>query len=437
MPYINNMIARKSLFKVLKYLNYGVISQMTEMTSSGKEYGTYDERMSWWTEARFGIFIHWGLYAIPAHGEWVMYCERIPKDEYARLAQKFNPKKFNADKWVALAKEAGARYMVLTTRHHDGFCLWDSDVSDFTSVKTAAKRDIVAEYVEACRKANMRIGFYYSLLDWRWPAYWEGPDKNLEGWKKLRNYVHAQVRELMTKYGKIDILWYDGGWPYGPDAWQSEKLNAMVRNLQPDIIINNRSGLPEDFDTPEQRIEGSNRPWETCMTMDDLWWGYHPGDPNLKSPMQLVRNLVKCVAGNGNFLLNIGPKADGTIPVKQAARLRAIGRWLRRNGESIYGAGSAPFPQPHLGQVTLKGNSVYVHVMFWPGSEMCIAGVKNRVLRSYLLITGKKLSFEQKGDRLFIKGLPIRAPDPTDTVVVLEIEGKPETIKPSEGSFWK
>ncbi|MCX8183670.1 MAG: alpha-L-fucosidase, partial [Crenarchaeota archaeon] len=234
-------------------------------SSIQEEKSTVEKRMSWWVEARFGMFIHWGLYAIPARGEWVMYCERIPKNEYARLAQKFNPKRFDADKWVELAKQAGARYMVLTTRHHDGFCLWDSSVSDFTSVKTAARRDFVAEYVEACRKAGMRIGFYYSLLDWRWPAYWDGPEKNPEGWKEFRNYVHAQVRELLTNYGKIDILWYDGGWPHSPDAWGSEQLNAMVRSLQPEIIINNRSGLPGDFDTPEQRIEVSHRPWEACM----------------------------------------------------------------------------------------------------------------------------------------------------------------------------
>jgi alpha-L-fucosidase len=392
------------------------------------------ERMKWWVEARFGMFIHWGLYAIPARGEWVMYCERIPKEEYARLAQKFNPKRFNADKWVALAKQAGARYMVLTTRHHDGFCLWDSDVSDYTSMKTAAKRDFVEEYVEACRKAGMRIGFYYSLLDWRWPAYWDGPEKNPEGWKEFRNYVHSQVRELMTKYGKIDILWYDGGWPHSPDAWQSSQLNAMVRSLQPQIILNNRSGLPEDLDTPEQHIQGSKRPWEACMTIDDLWWGYDAGDPNLKSPMQLVRNLVRCVSGNGNFLLNVGPMADGVIPPQQASRMRAIGRWLRRNGESIYGAGASPFEEAHLGYVTAKGSTAYVHVTCWPGKEMCVAGIKNRVLGAHMVATGKRLSFEQKRDRLFVRGLPVRSPDPTDAVIALELEGKPEAVP---GSFWK
>jgi len=392
------------------------------------------DRLKWWIEARFGMFIHWGLYAIPARGEWIIYCERIPKAEYARLAEKFRPSRFNADGWVALAQEAGMRYMVLTTRHHDGFCLWDSQVSDYTSVKTAAKRDFVIEYVDACRGARMRIGFYYSLLDWRWPAYWEGPEKDPEGWAKFRGYVHAQVRELMTQYGKIDILWYDGAWPHSAEAWQSKQLNAMVRSLQPDIIINNRSRIPEDFETPEQHIQTFDRPWESCMTMDDLWWGYHPGDPNLKSSRQLVRNLVRCVAGNGNFLLNVGPKADGTIYAPHARRLRAIGEWLRRNGESIYGAGSAPFGQAHLGQVTAKGSTVYVHVMFWPGREMCVAGIKNRVLRTHMLATGKELPFEQKGDRLFVRGLPPRAPDPIDTVVALELEGKPEAMS---ASFWK
>jgi len=212
----------------------------------------------------------------------------------------------------------------------------------------------------------------------------------------------------MTNYGKIDILWYDGAWPHSAEAWESERLNAMVRSLQPDIIINNRSGVPEDFDTPEQHIRASDRPWETCMTMDDLWWGYHPGDPNLKSSMQLVRNLVKCVARGGNFLLNVGPKADGTTP--------------------------APLGQAHLGQVTAKGNTVYIHVMFWPGREMCVAGIKNQVLRAYMLVTGDELPFEQRRDRLFVRGLPSRAPDPIDTVVALELEGEPEA---APASFWK
>lgn len=392
------------------------------------------ERLKWWIEARFGMFIHWGLYAIPARGEWVMFFERIPKSEYAKFARKFNPKRFNADEWVSLAKEAGMRYIVLTTRHHDGFCLWDSKVSDFTSVKSAAKRDFIAEYVEACRKAGLRVGFYYSLLDWRWPEYWEGPTKNPEGWAKFREYVHEQVRELMSNYGKIDILWYDGAWPYTSEDWQSQRLNSMVRSLQPDIIINNRSGLPEDFETPEQQIRYFDRPWESCMTIDESWWGYHAGDKHLKSPLEIIRLLVRCVAGNGNLLFNVGPKADGSIPEKYKRRLKVVGEWLKKNGESIYGAGAAPFGASHLGLVTAKGNVIYVHVLYWPGKEACVAGIKNKVVKAHLLATEKSLPFEQRGDRLFIRGLPKTPPDPIDTVIMLELEGKPEAAPPS---FWK
>jgi len=394
----------------------------------------FPERLKWWIEARFGMFIHWGLYSIPARGEWVMFLERIPKSEYVKLAQRFNPRKFNADEWVSLAKEAGMRYIVLTTRHHDGFCLWDSKVSDFTSVKAAAKRDFIAEYVEACRKAGMRVGFYYSLLDWRWSEYWDGPAKNPEGWAKFRDYVHEQIRELMTNYGKIDILWYDGAWPYTAEDWQSERLNAMVRSLQPNIIINNRSGLPEDFETPEQHIRYHDRPWESCMTIDETWWGYHVGDRHLKSPLEIVRLLVKCVAGNGNLLLNVGPKSDGSIPEAYKRRLKAVGVWLERNGESIYGAGAAPINVSHLGQATAKGNKVYVHIFYWTGNgEICVAGTKNKVIEVYMLADNKRLTFEQKEDRLFIRGLPRKAPDPIDTVIAIELEGEPKSVPPS---FW-
>jgi alpha-L-fucosidase len=392
------------------------------------------DRMKWWTDARFGMFIHWGLYAIPARGEWVMFKERIPKAEYAKLADRFKPGKFDADEWVKLAREAGMRYMVLTTRHHDGFSLFDSQVSDFTSVKTAAKRDFVGEYVEACRRADMPVGFYYSLLDWRWPAYWKGPEKDPEGFKEMREYVYAQVKELMTQYGKIDILWYDGSWPHPPEAWASARLNRMARRLQPGIIINNRSGLPADFGTPEQRIAAEERPWETCMTINAGSWGYHKGDTNLKSPQQLVHNLVRCVAGGGNYLLNVGPKADGTIPASQASRLRIVGKWLKANGESIYGAGQSLFSRCHNGLATAKDGSLYLHVMYWSGKELVVVGIGNRVTDARLLESSKALPFSQKRDRLFIRGLPQRPPDPLDTVVKLEIDGRARAL---EGSFWR
>jgi alpha-L-fucosidase len=380
------------------------------------------QRMKWWNDARFGMFIHWGVYSIPARGEWVMHVEKIPAEQYAPLAQQFNPRKYDPDEWVALAKAAGMRYIVLTSRHHDGYSLFDSKVSDFTAPKTAAGRDLIREYVRACHKARMKVGFYYSLLDWRWPAYWAGPEKDPDGWRKLVEYVHAQVRELCTNYGKIDILWYDGAWPHSAEAWQSAKLNAMVRKLQPHIIINNRSQLPEDLDTPEQHITSSDpgRAWESCMTMNDHW-GYCAGDDNWKSATQLIRNLVHCVSGGGNYLLNVGPKRDGTIPAESVKRLKEIGAWMKVNGESIYGCSRAPFGGGTAGPTTAKGNTVYLHVYYWPGEEICIPDVKPRVKSARILATGKQAQAVQEGDRLCLRGLPPKPPSPHDSVLALKL----------------
>ncbi len=384
--------------------------------------------IEWFKQARFGMFIHWGVYSILARGEWVRLVERIPSSQYESLAYKFNPKKYNPEEWVALAKEAGMKYMVLTTRHHDGFSLFDSEVSDFTAPKTGAGRDLVAEYVDACRKAGMKIGFYYSLLDWRYPAYFKGPRKDPEGWSEFLDYVHTQVKELCTNYGKIDILWYDGKWPWSAEDWKAKELNSMVRKLQPEIIINNRSGIPEDFDTPEQKIQpptDPNRMWETCMTMNDNW-GYSAGDHNWKTVRQLIQNLVRCASGGGNYLLNVGPKADGTIPDPSIRRLKKIGSWMKVNGESIYGSERCPFRGGMVGLTTAKGNIVYLHVFHWPGREITIAYVKNRVLAAEILTNGQKINVVQEGDRVFLRGLPNRPPDPYDTVIELELDGKPE-----------
>ena len=385
-----------------------------------------EKRLKWFHEARFGMFIHWGLYAIPARGEWVMHVEQIPPDEYALLAQQFNPKKFDADSWVALAKRAGMKYMVLTTRHHDGFCLFDSKVSNFTSVKTAARRDFVAEYVKAARRGGMKVGFYYSLLDWRWPAYFAGPEKDPRGWAKFVKYVHAQVRELCTQYGKIDVLWYDGGWPYDAEAWQSRKLNALVRKLQPQIIINNRSQLPEDIDTPEQHVSASaaGRAWESCMTIgDSCGWGYIRHNPNMKTATQLIQHLVTATAGAGNYLLNVGPRPDGTIQREFVTRLEQIGDWMKVHGESIYGSERCPFGGGMIGTTTGKGNTAYLHAFRWPGEEACIAGVRRKVKSARVLATKQRAQVEQKGERLFIRGLPKNPPDRDDAVIALEMGG--------------
>ena len=386
------------------------------------------DRMQWWHDARYGMFIHWGVYSIPARGEWVMYQEHIPHQEYAPLAAKFAPKKYDPDAWVRLAKEAGMRYMVLTTRHHDGFSLFDSQVSEFTAPKTAAKRDLVRAYVEACHRGGMRVGFYYSLLDWRYPAYFKGAEKDPAGWKELVDYVHAQVRELCSNYGQVDILWYDGGWPHTAEDWRSEELNAMVRKLQPEIIINNRARTPEDFDTPEQHIRASTlgRPWEACMTLNDSW-GYNAADQNWKTPKQVIQNLVRCCNGGGNFLLNVGPKPDGTIPSESERILRKVGRWLRRNEGAIYGAVPSPF-RASTGMSTLKGSTLYMHVLRWPGKEITFPCIANTVRSVHLLEGGRPVKFEQKADRLLLKGLPASAPDNLDTILVIELDGAPRAL---------
>jgi len=407
------------------------------------------ERMKWFNEARFGMFIHWGLYSIPARGEWVMLLERIAPEECAKLSEKFNPTKFNPDSWAKLAKEAGMRYMVLTTRHHDGFCLFDSKVSDFTSVKAAAKRDFVASYVKACRKFGLKVGFYYSLLDWRFPGYFNR-EKDPQSFKAMVDQVHGQVKELMTNYGKIDYLFYDGEWIPGVEIkrtlteqgessetarlWRSKELNAMVRRLQPGIIINNRSGLPEDVDTPEQYVIASKegRGWESCMTIGDSHgWGYIKNSPNLKTIPQLIQYLITAASGGGNYLLNVGPKPDGTIQSEFATILKEIGKWMRVNSESVYGSERIPagFGTGILGMATAKGNTAYFHVFRWPGEVATISGIKNNVLSAKILGTTRKIRFEKKDNGLLVlKGLPKNPPDKYDTVIKVELKGKPETF---------
>ena len=402
--------------------------------SGAEDESAGEDRFAWWNEARFGWFTSWGLFSLLERGEWVMHRERIPKAEYARLADRFNPTKFDADRWVALAQEAGMKYMYFMPRHHDGFCMWDTKTTDYSSVQQLAGRDFIAESVEACRKAGMRVGFYYSVMDWRWPAFWLGPEDSIEKWAELRDFVHEQVRELMTNYGDIDLIWWDAKIPHSDDAWRWRELIAMIRGLQPGVIMNG-----EDFDSSEGDVMGSKRPWEASITIDDIWWGYHAGDPNLKSARQLIRHLVHCVVGiggsSGHLTINISPKGDGSIPKYQVKRLKSIGKWMNSNGDSIYGAGSTPYWPLHLGWgATGKGSRIYVHVMFWPGRELCVGGIKNRVLGASLLATGKKLPFEQNADRLFVRGLPSRAPDPIDTVVALDLEGEPESIPET---FWK
>jgi len=413
---------------------------------------SYENRLKWFHQARFGMFIHFGLYSLLQRGEWAMFLERIPAAEYGKLAWQFNPHRFDADAWAGLAAEAGMKYMVLTARHHDGFCLYDSRHSDFTSAKSAARRDFVAEYVAAARRAGLRVGLYYSLLDWRFPGYFE-PEKQKRSAAALVRQLHDQVRELMTQYGRIDELWYDGDWVCHGQVqvdkavfWRARELNDMVRRLQPHILINNRSGTQEDLDTPEQHVtaSGPGRGWEACMTMgDSVGWGYIRHQPNLKSVPQLLQNLCTCAAGEGNFLLNVGPGPDGSIRREEASRLRAIGRWLQVNGEAIYGSQRAALcgGSGHWwilpGVWSRRGRTGYLHLFRYPGTTVVCPLVGTRALAAELLGSSAKLTLRwESNGRLLISGLPARPPHPAVNVLKVRFAEEPQALTEPNRAAW-
>ena len=342
-------------------------------------------RMKWWHEAKFGMFIHWGLYSLLGRHEWAMELEGIPVDEYEQLAKRFNPRPNAARAWAKLARQAGQKYMVMTTKHHEGFCLFNSQYTDYCAPKQAAGRDLVKEYVEAARAEGLRVGFYYSLMDWHHPDGARAA-KDEAARRRFVDYIHGQIRELLTNYGKIDILWYDVAWPLDPAGWESEKMNRMVFELQPDIIVNNRNRLPGDFSTPEQRIqaETGGRAWEACMTMNGSW-GYHKADDDWKPPKTVIRNLVTCARDGGNYLLNIGPMGDGGIPPESVRILGGVGKWLERNGEAIYNAERCRVSRSHMAGFTRKGNTLYMHVQFWPGETVPLGGLRAKVKSARLL----------------------------------------------------
>ncbi len=392
---------------------------------------------------RFGLFLHWGCYSQLGKGEWNMFFERTPVEEYAKLAATFDPKSFDPRQWARTAKEAGIRYMVLTARHHDGFCLFDSKVSDFTSVKCSpGHRDYVAEYVEACREFGLKAGLYYSEMDWRFPGYFNyKTDK--ENAEAMRRQCHDQVLELMSSYGKIDILWYDGLWlahDPGTDAaespafWRGKELNDRVRRLQPHIVINNRLGDSADFDTPEGTIrppKDRTRPWECCKTMTH-GWGYYGGpDVFARSSAGVIKDLIDCVSDNGNYLVNVGVTPDGLLPDSAVRTLHEVGAWLKINGESIYGAGSIDFQNDHYAW-TRKENIYYFHMYSYPLDGRKVFPLMDAKIKN-ISIPGsdRKLKVEYASNhRIVISDLP-SAP-PVLPFLTLKIEFESTPIKISE-----
>ena len=393
----------------------------------------------WFAEARFGLFIHWGLYALYGRGEQVLFREHLAPSTYRQRAKEFAPEQYDPVAWADLAREAGMRYAVLTAKHHDGFCLFDSAVSDFTTVKTGARRDLVGEYVEAFRGAGLRVGLYYSLADWQWPAYFSGPDRDPEGFARFVDYTHAQVRELCSHYGDLDVLWFDGVWPHSPESWRAEALFRMMRDLQPDMLVNDRAGLPGDFETPEQRILSSapGRPWESCLTSVERHWGFHSGERLWKTAERVIHLLAQVAEGSGNLLLNVGPKADGTFPQPFVDLARELGEWLRVNGASIYASTPGVCECIPIGRMSVVGSTVYLHVLYWPGTTLHLSGLANRVRSAWFLADRWPIDFEQEGEHVYLKNLYTLPPDPRNTVIALEVEGTPRPLPWAEDRLWQ
>lgn len=388
-------------------------------------------RMGWWRDARFGMFIHFGVYSVLGRNEWVMARENIPVKEYELLTERFLPEPGAPRKWAQLAKAAGIKYMVLTTRHHEGFSLWDSKVNPYNSVNYGPHRDIVREFVDACREFGLKIGFYSSLMDWHHPDGYTCAYDN-EARRRFLDYIEALNTELLTNYGKIDILWYDVANPMnGWEAWDSLARNQRLRKLQPDIIINDRSFLPEDFGTPEGEIRPCDRDWEACMTFNGFSWGYlnpEKARPYAYSAQQILLMVHKCAANGGNLLLNIGPAANGDVPADAIEPLTKVGRWLEAHAEAVYGPHAKGYELDEVGYgnsnctATPDRKTYYVWNWLWPDDTTISLGSAIAPKRVTVFETGEELEFEQKGYRLIIKNLPKECPDKICGIGMLKVE---------------
>ncbi len=418
-----------------------------------------NERMTWWEDAKFGMFIHWGPYAVPAGeykgervegiGEWIMNSLRIPVAEYRQFSKEFNPVDFDAEQWVKIAKDAGMKYIIITSKHHDGFCLWDTQYNDDWNIVDATpfERDILKELADACEKEDIKLGFYYSIMDWHHadaqsvfePDYNQGRDSenvnpNFE--RYVENYMKPQLKELLTQYGDIGVIWFDGEWIPDYTTEMGKDMYNYLRNIKPDLIINNRvdvgrqgmMGMNEegdfagDFGTPEKQIPATGIPgekWESCLTMNDTW-GYKYFDDNWKSSEMLVRNLIDIASKGGNLLLNVGPTASGIIPQPSVDRLKDMGAWMRINSDAIYGVEPSPVDRPEWGRYTTKDNYIYAHVFDWPDDGVLKLNGLDKIQNAWFLADQNKASLpvtSESGQVLQLPDLPI---DEIATVIVLE-----------------
>jgi len=419
-----------------------------------------DARMAWWREYRFGMFIHWGAYAVPAGtyngarvpwiGEWIMSRAHVPIPEYEQFVHQFNPTKFNPDEWVRIAKDAGMKYIIITSKHHDGFAIFDSKVSGYDIVDASPyHRDAIRALAGAAHRQGMKFGVYYSIMDWHHPDA-QGPNfpeynsrtfTNPHFDRYVESYMKPQLTELITQYPEIDVLWFDGEWIADWTDARGKAIYDYLHSLKPSLIINNRvghtrqglSGLDRegrvglgDFGTPEQVVPPEGLPgvdWETCMTMNDTW-GFKSFDDNWKDTRTLLRTLIDVASKGGNFLLNVGPTAEGLIPAPSVNRLAEMGAWMRVNGDAIYGTKVSPYGQPAWGRYTAKGDRVFAHIFDWPkDGRLALSGLSEKPARVYLLADNKPLDIEQSPNGAVVH-LPPVPPSTIASVLVLELSSR-------------
>lgn len=413
------------------------------------------DRIEKFRNAHFGLFIHWGSYTIRGfEASWPLIHDDISWETYDGLADQFDPQRYDPVAWAALAKQAGVRYAILTSKHHDGFALFETKLDPYSAPNRAAGRDLVRAYVDAFRDAGILVGFYFSLCDWHhadYPVALSPDQPNLTRtpqavppgapasiadeparWNRYVEFMHGQVRELLTNYGDIDLLWFDGQWEHTAEEWRAAELVAMIRDLQPGCIINDRLADPSlgDYRTPEQYVpvEGLSQPWETCMTINETW-AFNPADRAYKSPIELVATLAEVTAKGGNFLINVGPTADGEIPPPFASRLRVLGDWIARNHESVFDVGQGLPAGAYYGPSTGSANALYLFAFGKPnGDELRVRGLERKVLDASVLATGQPLAFEQNGHHLSHGYLKVHLPadwvDPLATVVKLTLDSR-------------
>tara|TARA_R110002049_G_scaffold13677_7_gene59431 strand:+ start:484 stop:1845 length:1362 start_codon:yes stop_codon:yes gene_type:complete len=448
---------KKSLVAILIFMA-AINTGYSQNTAEVKKLSD-DERMEWWRNAKFGMFVHWGAYSIiggergeqiaGGGAEWAMDKLDYTIEDYEKFPRMFNPELFNADDWVKMAKDAGMKYIVITSKHHDGFALWDSKVSDYDIMDTAPfKRDIIKELAEASRKQGIKFGVYHSIVDWHHPQAQGNLFPNYNAGQKdqtvvnpefpeyYKNYLKPQVKELLTNYGDIDVVWFDGDWIADYTTEMGKEMYSFIRDIQPNTIINNRvdkgrkgmegmdmeGNFAGDFGTPEQEIPatGIDEDWESCMTMNGTW-GYKPDDTKWKSSEDLIQKLVDIVSKGGNFLLNIGPDGFGRFPAQSIRRLKAMGEWTDANSEAIYGATASPYDMPEWGRYTKKDGVVYAHVFNWPEDGKLVVHKDIKLKKASLLVASDKEIGSSKTANGTVLQLPKEAPDKSVSVIKLEV----------------